>query len=643
MIGDWLSAAPVILVAAIVVFLPGLLSLSAAGMRGLALLSFAPVMTTATVSLGALALGLLGIPWSVWSMCIVVVLACALAWLIGRLIPLRTHRAAAGEHRWLLPAALVVGAVIGFWRFAAYIEDPASISQTNDAVFHLNALRYILDTASASSLDVNDVIGASGFYPAAWHALASLVVLLTGASIPLAANALSIVIAALIWPFGIAWLARAVTGSSAVAAYAAVLSGALQAFPLLLLQWGVLYPNALSVALIPASLALVLMLPTWAGSGTRAGIIVQSVIFTGIAIAALAVAQPTSVLIFGMLCMLRISWWAVTTTTSSAAIRWGSTLVGWIVLALVWAFFSGSTGGSHWAPFRDKSVVAIDTLINGQLMMAPAWGISILMLIGLIAAVRNARWRWFVAAWLAISALYILVATFGIPIVRDGLLGAWYADPYRIVALAPIVVIPLAAIGADALVRLVTARRGPEAEARGTAPSIIAVAVLTAFMIVLAIARPVAMPDYVENRFEPDPRYEESDHSYLSIDERDLLETLDTFVEDDARVIGNPSTGIGFGYLFSGVDVFPRTWSPPTTTEWATLASSLRDAGSDPAVCSALQTYGSPDYVLDFGPGEAYAGRYEMLGMTDFDGQSGFELVAEVGDASLWRITACAA
>src|SRR5690606_4858513 len=130
------------------------------------------------------------------------------------------------------------GILLSAWRIIAYVHDPSGISQTNDAVFHMNAVRFILQTDDASSLHVNSVIGGRGFYPAAWHALVSLAVLITGAEIAVAANMLTVVIAAFIWTLGIAWLARAVTGSATVAAYAAILAGALQTFPLLMFQWG---------------------------------------------------------------------------------------------------------------------------------------------------------------------------------------------------------------------------------------------------------------------------------------------------------------------------------------------------------------------------------------------------------------------
>ena len=109
----------------------------------------------------------------------------------------------------------------------------------------------------------------------------------------------------------------------------------------------------------------------------------------------------------------------------------------------------------------------------------------------------------------------------------------------------------------------------------------------------------------------------------------------------DAVVIGNPSTGMAFGYAISGRNVIPRTWAPPAGDAYGVLWTSLRDVAQDPAVCPALGAFGA-EYVLDFGPGEEYPGRWIMPGFADLDGQQGFELVDREGAASLWRVTACA-
>lgn len=641
MIADWAAQLPVLFVAVAVAFVPGLLALAAAGLRGLALIALAPLMSTTMAGAAAILIAWAGFDWSALSFLVMVVAIVVVAFAAGRLLaPWRGSPARIGGL--LLPAAIGVGIVLGAWRIIAYIGDPSAISQTNDAVFHLNALRSVLETNTASAFDLSRFVGGSGFYPAAWHALASLIALITGAGPPTAANALTLVIAAVIWPVGLTWFASLATGSKAIACYTAILSGVLQAFPLLLFQWGVLYPNALSVALLPAAVGAVRI----AADGIRATRSWRSVVFgallVGIALGALLLSQPAAALAWGLLVMIWFSWWMPQRQSVGIAVRTGAVVFGWIVLGAVWLVLSRSTSGSHWPPFRGKGEVWLDLLLNSHLRMPATWGISILMIIGLIAAARNRDRRWMVAAWLGLSALYVLVAAIGAPAVRDGILGAWYADPYRIAALTPIIVIPLAAVGADAIVRFATrtvARGGARADAAST---VLGFSVLTLYAIAAILLRPAAMPEFIENTLDDESRYAISADTYLSVDERVLLESLGQYVGDDARVIGNPGTGTAFGFMLSGVDVYPRTWSPPRTAAWELIAEDLNDAADMPAVCTALGDYGDPQYVLDFGPGESAPGRFLMPGMTGFAGQDGFEEVARVGDASLWRITACA-
>lgn len=640
MIGDWILQTPVLLTALLVVLAPGLLAMFAVGLRGLALLAFAPVFSVASTAVLALIFGTIGVPWSPLSwaagVVVLILLAAALGWMLGNRMPngIRESR------RWLLLIALAVGIAFSAWRLIAYIHDPAGISQTNDDVFHLNAVRYILETADASSLHVNAVIGGRSFYPAAWHGIVSLIVVICGTTIPVAANILTLVIGAVIWPLGITWLAHVLTGSATVAAYAAVLSGSLQTFPLLMFQWGVLFPNALSTALIPAGVALVASLPALRRGGPWRDA-VRSMLLVLIAAGSLLLSQPAGFLPWAAVSLV---WLTFHLLREGAAIgrRWATALlvVIWLVFAGVWWYLAQGTSGSHWQPFRGKAAAILDVLLNGQVVIPFAFGVSALMIVGLVLAVRRSPLRWFAVAWAGISGLYVLVASAGRDFFRVDILGAWYADPYRIAALAPIVVIPLAALGADAIVR--GAARLLKKEADGAGWMVLGIVATTVFMLVLVLLRPVAMPNFRTGGFDAESRYLVTEESYLSIDERALLEHLDEYVEPGARVIGNPSTGSGFGYFFSGVDVYPRTWAPPSSGPWPVLAEGLRDGAADPAVCEALAAYGDPEYVLDFGPGEDAPGRYVMPGMTDFEGQLGFERVARVGDASLWRITACA-
>ncbi|MFJ4224639.1 DUF6541 family protein [Microbacterium sp. NPDC089695] len=640
MILDWLGAVPAFAVAVLIVFGPGLLALAGVGLRGLALVAYAPLFSIAATAIAALAFGAVGVAWTPLAWCGAMVVLIALAWIVGRVTRVESVRESF-PLRSVLVVGLALGIAFGVWRIVSYIGDPAGISQTNDAIFHMNALRYILETQDASSLHVNAVIGGRSFYPAAWHGIASLVAIASGAGIPVAANVLSVVIGAVIWPLGLAWLARTVFRSNVIAAYAAVLASALQAFPLLMFQWGVLFPNALSTAILPAGITAVIVFTRRLADSRAWQDAVRLALFTAVTVAAILLAQPAAILAWGAICAVWLTFFAFSARSGLSRV-WAAvtSAVLWIALALSWVYLSSGTSGSHWPAFRGKLEVLVDVLLNGQVRIPVAVGVSALMIVGLVIAVRRVELRWFAVAWLGISGLYVLVAAIGNPWVRETILGAWYADPYRITALAPLVVIPLAALGLDVLVRLgarVLGRDGDSAAVSATGLVLAAVG-----MVVLILLRGVAMPAFLEGTYDRESRYTAAADSDLNPDERALLEALPGLVEADARVLGNPSTGAAFGYFLSGIDVYPRTWSPPKTEPWEVISEQLRDAATEPAVCEALEIYGDPEYVLDFGPSDVGSGKFPAPGMTGFASKPGFELVAEDGAASLWRITACA-
>ena len=651
MIGAWLGALPALVIAVAVLFGPGLAIGAALRLRGLALWALAPVVSVAVVAGLALLYGFVKVPWAAWSILAGVAVVVGLAWLARLLLgprPALPVRDARGT--WLVTAGLLVGGLLTAARFIVYVHDPAAISMTNDAVFHLNAVRHILETGSASSLHVSSVIGGRGFYPAAWHALASAVVLLTGVEIPVAANVVSLVIAAGVWTLGVTWFARRIAGAPAVtAALAASLSASLVVFPMLMFQWGVLYSYALSLALLPAAAALLVGAPRWfagrgpASSPVRTAVLLGVLVLT--AVGAIALSQPATLLAWAIISISWFSWWAVSHAIAEPGRRrvvlLAAVAAAWAAFALLWFLLTRSTSGSHWPPFRSKVEAVLDVLLNGQVLLPVMLGVSILMIAGLIVAVVRPKLRWLAAAWAVFGMLYAVSASVGHPGLRRWLLGAWYADPYRIAAAGATVVVPLAAIGLAVIAtwaaRSISARRGVRAERFGAAWAIVAVAGLG--VVTLLTAPMIQMRAVTQGTVDAESRYITED--YLSPDERALLERLDDHVGEGERVIGNPSTGMGFGYMLSGVDVYPRTWAAPRTEPWRVIEADLRDAGSEPAVCDALDVYGSPRYVLDFGLGEETPGRYELPGMTGFAGRSGFELVDAQGEASLWRITAC--
>lgn len=266
---SWFEASPEILVAVIVLLLPGTLVVAALGARGLIAWGAVAPVSAGVVGVAAIGADLVGVPFSpVWVL-VVTIVAVGLALLIRRMLPRRDGSAPRESRR--TGRAFVIGLVLAVallcWRVASALMSPQLFSQRFDIVFHLNAVRRAVD-GDGSSLTMGQLMGESGilsFYPSAWHDVAALVSLTTGIdhglfTIPVAVSAANLVIAAVVWPLGCLALVRSIVG--AARPYALVLGGVLSAafgaFPLRLLDWGVILPYFFGIALLPGVIALVI-------------------------------------------------------------------------------------------------------------------------------------------------------------------------------------------------------------------------------------------------------------------------------------------------------------------------------------------------------------------------------------------------
>ncbi|GAB3631117.1 hypothetical protein GCM10027421_04700 [Microbacterium shaanxiense] len=653
MITDWIAQSGLIGLAILVLFGPGLLIGAGLRLRGLTLWAAAPAISVGLLAVLAIAFPYLGVRWGHLSVGIAFLLIAAVTWGCSMLlrrgrVPSSVRLPSRGATP-MLTIGLVIGGGLNAARLLTYIGVPDAISQTNDAVFHLNALRWIAQTGSASSFDVSGLVGGSTFYPSAWHAVTSLVAL-DNASIPVAVNAVSLVIAAAVWPLGIAYLTRVVSrGNASATALAAALSAGLMAFPQLMFEWGVLYPYALSLAVVPVATALTITtLRAWAtarpGERLRAGI--GPLVAGMCAVTATTIAQPSTILVWAVLVMLWASGELMrhhrAATERRRRILIVSVIVaGWLAIAVVWAVLAFLAGIVLWRAYRSPFGALADVLTNGHSQLPPALAMSGLLVVGLVCAIRANRLRWLAVAWIGVSALYVISVATDLPVIKRLLTGPWYGDSFRLAAIVPIVVVPLAAIGLDALVRWIVAFAAARHTRVNRRALTVAAMLVTALVGALSVmASPVTLLR-VAAETDEQSRYALNDDSYLSLDEYELLRSLPDLVPSDALIIANPSTGAAFAYVLGEREIIPRTWSPPQSVAWEIISEDLRDASEDDGVCEALAAYGYPDYVLDFGPGDDGPGQYVMPGMTDFEHLSGFELVAGEGDATLWRITAC--
>ncbi|MFT4306905.1 MAG: hypothetical protein QM604_08445, partial [Microbacterium sp.] len=262
----WSAAFPAIVVAALVLLVPGLVATAPLQLGLLPRVAVSGAVGVAAIGTAGVLFALLRVPFAVWQPLLLGVAAAGVLW------AMRRRRApappASGRVRgwWMLPAWLAASVAIALVAFAE-VASPERISQTYDNVFHLSAIAHILDTGDASSLTLRTLIEtghAWGFYPAGWHSLVALTAQLTGVSVPLAVNAGWIAVCAVVWLPGVAWLAQVLLPNRnprVVALVALPLGTAFGAYPYAVLVWGTLYPTFLATALLPVALAL--PLATW--------------------------------------------------------------------------------------------------------------------------------------------------------------------------------------------------------------------------------------------------------------------------------------------------------------------------------------------------------------------------------------------
>lgn len=685
---SWLSAVPLVVLAAAWVTLPGLVVGLAAGLRGIAAWGAAPMLSVGVIAGSAVGASMLGVPWSgaapVAAAAAFALLVVGVRRLVLRrpLLPRPTVvRAAAGEsvrtllrggpdRRWTGLAALgglTIAAVLGLRAVLRGMDRPDALSQTFDANFHYNAVARILGTHDASSLTVGGLVNSPGFYPAAWHDVVSLVApLATGpGGIVVASNVVALVTTLLVWPLSVLFLVRTLVGRSAGAALAApVLALGFVAFPWTLVTYGALWPNLLGVSLVPAALAAT-ALAARPGLGpdpvspARPGPYPPGRVArwfpAGAAVVALGFAHPNALFGAVVVAVPPILWGL------AGAVRRGLRGGVWptvravvavpVVLAalggVAWFMFVSPAldgiRGYYWEPEVSVTDAAWNTVLHNPEDNAPAWSIAVLTVAGAVWALRRARTSWLVPAHLLVCTLYVVGATTWSSVWT----GVWYNDSPRIAALVPVTAAPLAALGlvalcslARSLACLVRDRLTRAAPAVAGLPRPRA-AVLVAIGVIAVVVTSGGL--YQRSHIDSLAAiYQTPEEVLVGPEQARFLREAGDLLPSDAVVAQNPWAGTAMLWPLTDRQVlFPHltgVWSP----DQRIIAERLRDASNDPAVCAAVAETGT-GYVITAPPTfwQPDPLATQWPGLDDLADADGFELLARDGDNALWRITAC--
>lgn len=643
---SWIALLGALAIAAVLLLAPGALLGRLAGLRGLWLWAGAPVYSVTAVSLAGVLAGLAGVGWSILPVAATTAVLAAILLAVRRIPGWRGQARPTGSRRlrWIWAAAPAVAGLIIVLQSAAALGRPDAISQTFDNVYHLNAIRYLVDVGTASPFEVGAMTSPTQwFYPIGWHAVASLIVQLLGVSVPIAANATWIAFAALAWPLGAVLLARAFAGGGPAAAVtAAAVIPAVPAFPLLMSTYGVLYPYGAGLALVPFSLAVTaaifrltrhrLGISAWAAAiATLGAVPALALTHPGALMGWLAFAVPVAVVALARRIRsrgVRASVWAI-------AGLGGFLLVGLAAVRVLRPPYEATL----W-PARGTIGQAVGEVITVSVNGSPVpVVVAFLTVLGLIvlARRRSATDLVLLGTFLVAAGLYVVVAGVWHPAVRDFLTAPWYNNTPRLAALLALPVVPVAVVGGRAAIDFVLRSRAVSGWTARHRRGAAGVAALGAVVLVVA-AQGNTMPEAVR---DAQRTYAMAPGApLLSPDEWALLNQLDEVVEADAVIAGSPWTGAGLAYAISGREVLMPHMLMYVDPAGEAINEGLDEAVAGGEVCRAVAER-NVGYVLDFGGREVHGGEHPFTGFDDLATSDSVELVTSVGDAALYRVVGC--
>ena len=544
---------------------------------------------------------------------------------------------------WIVSAALMLAIC------AQFINAPDAFSQTYDAVYHLNAVRWILDTGNASSLSFDMVISRGAVYPLGWHTLVALTMRLSGiTSIPLASNAVMCAVAGLTWTSGVITLTSALTaGRRAGRIATAVLASAAPAFPLLGLFWGILYPVFLATAMLPG------VFLTAVTAGARGMTLPRRAVLwlmAGAGCVGLALAHPSIIVIALIAGVSAAMTHSLSLAVSAVAERHHvrRAVLACILTALLagasWAAapaLRASKSVSQWPPYTSVAGGIGEAVTSAPELTAIVWPLALLTVIGYLSAWRRQSTRWVALTHTVVCGLYVVDVSQKVSPLRYSLTGFWYSDAYRPGGFMMVTALPLAGIGACALADAAGRALPRAVRAATTVPWLrAALTILVIAALAWQSTGSAAMSHNVE-KFGLTFLVTDDSQS-LTADELAVVNRLPDLLGPDDVVLADPWRGGSLAYGLTGVTTLPRHLSSYGSTSPAltVLENSLDEVGDNPEVCPAIEELGV-DYVLDF-KGRTILDGPEAPGLSDIQPRDGFRTVLRIGDATLYRITACA-
>ena len=646
------AAAVSVLLALALLYVPGGLVAAVFRQNHVVVLTAAPALTFAVVSVGAMATTAVNVRWTPAAVALWTVLVVAAAAVVSILLtvverrrallgpvhrtnePGRSSSSPSGRPpltaattavttraRVLAGVVIVVSAVVGAAQIVVASDRLTRPLQFWDAVFHGVAVRYIVDTGKASPFSLAGAAQPANqdyYYPDVYHAIGALLLQLPGQEMPGVLSALSAA-TVVVFVLGSAAIAARLGGGPVGVAVTAVAAATTWTFPFGRLNWGPVLPYAFGIAAISGALVLGIAVVRARTVSARRALLLGAVM-----VGLLAVHPSVGVGAGIMLGLLLVC------ARPGARIPALLTLAAAAVVALVLFLpqialsAGGSVAGFRWP--KTYSLLRVAQEYFAVTKSAPASVLWWLILAAGVVAVVRARCRAGLA--LAVSAaLFTAVFVLAYMVSADWahlFTAVWWDDANRLAALVMVAATPLVGVGAATLARAVGARGGSWSWAAGVVAVVVAAGVCVHAN--LGTQRVLASAVY-------------GDGPAVTPGEAELFAELDDRYVG-GLVLGDPSDGSSWIYTLYGIPVVipaPLAEDPAAQVgePRMLLYTSMNRYGFEPAVTMTVRDLDVRWVVVGSGVigGPGRPPGFEGLGLNPH-----LELVAATDDARLYRV-----
>ncbi|WP_326567621.1 DUF6541 family protein [Amycolatopsis rhabdoformis] len=601
-----------------VLAIPGGLVGLAAGVRGWALAGLAPLLSYAITGLAGPWLAIVKLPYNVFSAAVCTVVLAAVVYGIRRLLMARGWLKPGAEEppiewskraHWAVAGCVVVAVGLSVAVVLSARGGTTAVFQRWDTVFHANGIRYIADTGDGSLTGMGTVnwYPQGSFYPNAYHLVGALVYQISGTSVPVTLNAITMPVAGL-FALSMVALIRQLGGRAVYAGCTALVAAAATTGAYESVSSGLL-PYALGIVLTP--LTAVALHRFLVRPGFDTGLIV--------ALTADGLLAAHSSALFGAVLFafpLALQRWyrslrrkpvdGVAADVAAWRVILGDVLRMLPVLVLSGVLAApqilgaiGFTSSSY--PYYSWNSnlpvpLALKLLVTFQQVLSrPQIWLTVLLALGTLMFFTLGRMRWVLLSAIGLSGFFVLVTCYGYLPWVVSLSRPWWNDRYRLMALAAIPLCLLAGHGMAELQRWI-ARLASSGSWVRSRPRVLARAgLVTAVVVVAAMA--VLTGGFYRNANATAVSYlyyngpEGEVTPPVSADEIAAMEHLGTMgIPSQEKVLNDRMDGTAWMYAIAGVHPVAGHYDGGGNVDpdAVYLAMHFRDYDTDPRVRAAV-------------------------------------------------------